>query len=186
MKTDFLFAFDLKDSLAFSESLRTFMGDTAVNYVSNSVKLSTQEIKKSSQESFQLGDYSHAVLPTWPMEIMGSVDIIGHIKMKSKTPTTIQVKNIPLGNGMPVGKRLDLMFQAKTSNIQRPYKIYWQVVNTGQEALVENGLRGGFYEDEDHMRTESTRYKGVHWVQCFVIKEEICVAVSKKFIVKIN
>ncbi|MBC7877356.1 MAG: nucleotidyltransferase [Anaerolineales bacterium] len=186
VKTDFLLAFELKKTLEFSEALKPFMGDKAVDSVSELMGFSTQGLTKSNNEKFQLGDYSHTVSPTWPMEIMGSVDIVGHITMKSNTPTTTQVKTIPLINGRPVRKGLGLVFQARVNNIQRPYKIHWQVVNTGQDAIIDNGLRGGFYEDEDHKRTESTRYKGVHWIQCFVIKEETCVAMSKKFIVKIN
>jgi hypothetical protein len=186
VKVDFLLAFELTKTLEFSEALKPFMGDKVINRVSDLMGFDSQELTKSRSKSLQLGDFSHAASPMWAMEIMGSVDIVGHAKIINKTPTTTQVKDVSFGSGMPVGKGLRLNFQAKVSNVQGPYKIYWQIVNTGQEALKQNGLRGGFYEDEGHKRSEWTSYKGVHWIQCFVVKEETCVAISKKFLVNIT
>lgn len=90
-------------------------------------------------------------------------------------------------SGEKIGKGIDLKFQAKHA-IKSPYKVKWQVTNTGLEAAHNNCLRGDFYNSENpdiNTRIESTRYSGIHYVQCFILKNGKCVAKSKEFIVNI-
>jgi hypothetical protein len=87
-----------------------------------------------------------------------------------------------------LSKHYSLRFKAKT-NILWPYKVYWQVVNTDEEARAANCLRGGFYdgiiEKGGRVRKESTLYRGIHWIECFIVKNGVCVARSGEFMVKI-
>jgi hypothetical protein len=93
-----------------------------------------------------------------------------------------------INGGYPIKKKVDLYFKAST-NIARPFLVLWQVVNTGAEAKRVNQLRGDFYEGEYSSygleRKESTQYKGIHFVECFIIKNGYCVARSGEFIVNI-
>ena len=69
----------------------------------------------------------------------------------------------------------------------KPYYIKWQVTNTGVEA--RNCLRGDFYNSDDgapNVRTESTSYTGIHYIQCFIISKNKCIAKSKEFIVRVK
>jgi hypothetical protein len=72
--------------------------------------------------------------------------------------------------------------------VPKPYKVYWQVVNTGDEAYRAGQLRGDFYDSSSsgRNRTESTMYKGTHWVEGFVVKGNICVARTGEFVVNIG
>lgn len=92
-------------------------------------------------------------------------------------------------SGDPVPKLWTLHFEAKTT-IPHPYEVFWQVVNTGSEALSANQLRGGFYNGATFKGArqwrESTAYTGQHWVECFIIKNERLVARSGTFIVNIS
>jgi hypothetical protein len=94
----------------------------------------------------------------------------------------------PLGD-KPVPKGVWLKFILKT-NVQEPYFIRWQVVNTGEEAIRDNQPRGDFYNAEDpdkHVRWEPTAYRGTHWVEAFVLNAcGVCVARSGKFFVKVR
>ncbi|MHA1227216.1 MAG: nucleotidyltransferase [Candidatus Hodarchaeales archaeon] len=89
-----------------------------------------------------------------------------------------------------LNKGLSIYFLARPRNIDRPYEVHWQVVNTGDEAAaVDGGLRGGFYESEasySHKRKERTLYKGMHWIEAFIVKNSTCVARSGEFIVNIE
>lgn len=90
-------------------------------------------------------------------------------------------------SGEPLGKELKLTFKAIHS-INPPYTVRWQITNTGMEARIKECLRGGFYYSDPettNIRTESTEYTGIHYIQCFIIKKGNCVAKSKEFIVKI-
>lgn len=64
----------------------------------------------------------------------------------------------------------------------------WQVVNTGDEAQDAGQLRGGF-EDSNLPkggRFESTAYKGRHYVQCFLVRNNRCIAFSKEFFINVE
>jgi len=84
----------------------------------------------------------------------------------------------------------DLEFTANVSGLKNQhYEIHWQVVNTGEEALRADGLRGNFFvsRDQDHPKHnhENTQYQGTHWIECFIIMNNICVARSGRFYVNI-
>ena len=90
-------------------------------------------------------------------------------------------------NGTPLEKDITLHFKALTA-AKRPYTVMWQITNTGEEATKANCLRGDFYPSDEgtNGRRESTSYTGSHSVQCFVIKNRICVAKSRDFIINIR
>lgn len=86
-------------------------------------------------------------------------------------------------------KNASLNFHA-TTNVPGPFKVYWQVVNTGEEAERVRGLRGGFDEgvvSQGHLkRNESTSYRGKHSIECFIVKNGMLAARSGQFIVNIG
>ena len=69
------------------------------------------------------------------------------------------------------------------------YKVEWQVVNTDRAAAESNDLRGEFNPSKPPgFRYETTKYRGVHWVQAFVINKRtgLCDGVSERFFVVIQ
>ena len=90
-------------------------------------------------------------------------------------------------NGSTIKSNLNLKFVVKT-NIRRPYQVYWQVVNTGGHAESERGRRGNIFESKDSnplVHWEDSLYTGKHWIECFIVKNSICVARSGKFYVNV-
>jgi hypothetical protein len=81
----------------------------------------------------------------------------------------------PFESGTVLKKGLELRFIAVARN-GVPYsgkdvEVQWQVVNTDRDALLEDSLRGGFYRSATRgVRWETTKYRGLHWVQAFVIR----------------
>jgi hypothetical protein len=93
-------------------------------------------------------------------------------------------------NGRALPKKSDLRFFAETT-VPKPYKVYWQVVNTGREAEAARCLRGGFDAGAEISkgslkRNESTLYTGTHAIECFVVKDNCLAARSGQFIVNIQ
>jgi len=73
-----------------------------------------------------------------------------------------------------------LEFYIKKHNIQSPYIVYWKVKNFGIEAKNKNDLRGEITKDKGHeKKNENTKYRGQHYVECYIIKDNICVARDK-------
>lgn len=137
-----------------------------------------------------LGDISHAQSPASQFQLIPqpqySVKVSANVYFKKGTKK---------GRFMwpmvdrPVPKNVWLKFTAKT-DVPEPHWIRWQVVNTGEEAFRAQQPRGDFYESEDsdnHIRWESTSYRGTHWVEAFVLNNQrICVARSGRVYVKIR
>lgn len=52
------------------------------------------------------------------------------------------------------------------------YSIKWRITNTDKAAVAANQLRGQFYpSDEGAVRSESLSYRGVHFVEVFVVRK---------------
>jgi hypothetical protein len=77
-----------------------------------------------------------------------------------------------------------LHFEAQLNSAEA-VQLFWQVVNTGDEAVSAGCLRGQM-EHGARLRPESTLYRGDHSIECFVVKHGICVARSGLFEVKIR
>lgn len=69
-----------------------------------------------------------------------------------------------------------LEFRAVTNAVP-PYRMKWKVRNFGKEARMSEDLRGEIIDDNgDGKRVEHTKYRGEHYVECYVIKDGICIA----------
>ncbi len=184
---DLTYALEISDIQSVRKSLKPHLGEQIVDKAMRN--LSEGKIHYGSTLAASLSweltrfNVSHRQKPKWPVIPNGQVTITGTVSRKGFRPWQIKSDSTPLP------KSCSLRFEAKT-NVPRPYKVHWQVVNTGPEAYKENGLRGGFYqgtiETEGAIRKESTRYKGVHWIECFIVKDSICCARSGEFVVNIE
>lgn len=187
VQVDLYTALDSRNVKAFGESLKPRLGETAVNkalkeFSETNGNKSRTIVSRTSQLSSQF-DVPHRQQPKWPfVQQQGRVTIFATASRSGFRPHQIQSDSVPLS------KRYSLRFEAKT-DISRPYKVHWQVVNTGHEAEVANGLRGGFYdgiEKGGRIREENTLFTGMHWIECFIVKNNMCVARSGEFIVNIE
>jgi hypothetical protein len=131
-------------------------------------------------------DVAHRATPPWTVRRTHVVDVRGRIERNGRWVT------FRSGDG-PLPKRCALQFDA-TTDVPQPFNVFWQVVNTGAEAAaVENGrgLRGQIRPASNASRLgltaeERTLYKGHHWIECFVVKDGVCVAHSGEFVVNVG
>lgn len=57
-----------------------------------------------------------------------------------------------------------------------PYLVKWKVRNVGPEAERLDQIRGGLLTDfGNRERAERTKFHGPHYVECYVIKDGVCV-----------
>lgn len=71
-----------------------------------------------------------------------------------------------------------LKFIIKENNINAPYEFYWKVRNVGYEAIRRNCIRGQIKKGEKFL-DETTNFYGPHFVECFIVKDKICIARDK-------
>ncbi len=109
------------------------------------------------------------------------------------TPTSLWTHNCRIHQAMseiPSPKDHNLLFSAKTA-VPQPWNVYWQFVNTGEHVRRANELRRNIFSSKtagvgELTQKESTKYRGMHWIECFVVKNDVCLARSGEFVVNIQ
>jgi len=85
-------------------------------------------------------------------------------------------------NSLPGVRLLKLKwldFEVKKCNIPGEYTIFWKVRNFGEEADSKGQLRGEITKDEGgRKKRERTLYLGDHYVECYAIQNNKCVAIA--------
>ncbi len=113
----------------------------------------------------------HVAIPTEPENVRFEV-LVRAKERRTKGGAVVRT----LADGDSIGKNSGVEFQALQQNglplPKETYMVKWQVVNTDVEAADVNELRGEFYNSDIHgFRYESTKYRGVHWVQAHVVNK---------------
>jgi len=180
-KADFAELAGLTDKREIAEAMAPVLGHRLVEQAIN--EKSQRRTHGKPNFLMRLLNPPHRKKPEWPQEINKRVEIKAEVRRNG-------FRKQPLISDSPaLPKYCDLFFTAAT-NVPEPYEIYWQVVNTGAQAKDLGQLRGGFdfstTELGRNTRKESTRYKGSHSVECFIVKNDVCVARSGQFVVNIR
>ena len=88
--------------------------------------------------------------------------------------------------GNRVAKNRSLEFSVRTT-VPAPYTVYWKVRNGGAEANEAKALRGEISKDEGlRQKTETTLYKGHHYVECYIVKNNMVVARDRQDVIVVN
>ena len=110
---------------------------------------------------------------------------------RTKGDSTSLISRVVSGQILPSG--IYIQFEAVSSTgilySSKDFEIKWQVVNTDHEAWEKKALRGDFYKSDTRgIRWETTEYRGIHWIEAFVIRkrDRVCTARSGRFFVVIE
>ncbi len=126
----------------------------------------------------------HRQRPPWPSGRDGKVGIA-----RTRTFRNGFRPEVLLHDAAPLKKGVALEFAAKT-DVPKPYEVYWQIVNTGQEAKLSSALRGDFSAGVvikgEIVHKEDAAYSGAHSVECFIVKDGTLAARSGAFIVNVE
>lgn len=110
----------------------------------------------------------------YPVDICHSLTIDCRITQNGFRPgllTKFLEQHFPL---MP-DKSLD--FFIEECSAEKPYVVKWKVLNRGEEARRRNMIRGEILDpNRSEGRNETTRFRGEHYVECYVIKAGVVVA----------
>ena len=75
-----------------------------------------------------------------------------------------------------LSRKKQLDFQIMRTNCPAPYDIYWKVRNVGEVAKARNMIRGEIRCSNNSHQKEHTDFWGPHYVECFLVKNGVCVA----------
>ena len=71
-----------------------------------------------------------------------------------------------------------IKFFIESTNCPLPYMIYWKIRNVGDIAERKNMIRGQIVKGNETHK-EPTSFNGPHYVECYLVKNGICVARSR-------
>ena len=161
-------------------------GQRAVNEAMERFQKSIPTSEKTIREILQLSNCFNVPWrekPPWRMALSCSVSVSGEYTQNNRSKQFSS-------DSRPLPKHCGLLFTAGT-NVPAPFEVYWQVVNTGEEAQRVNQLRGEMMPAKTAgecglKHRESTSYSGMHWIECFIVKNGTCEARSGEFVVNIE
>lgn len=79
----------------------------------------------------------------------------------------------------PLLRSKDLTFSIDYCEVPKPYVVKWKVRNVGEEAIRRNQVRGQIIDPSRGKgtdRVETSDFHGPHFVECYIIKNGVCVA----------
>ncbi len=81
-----------------------------------------------------------------------------------------------LRDGRHLAHNKSLEFFIANNNVPPPYQIWWKVRNIGSVAERKNQIHGQIIKSNRDKQREHTNFDGPHYVECYIIKDGICVA----------
>ena len=71
------------------------------------------------------------------------------------------------------------LFRLVGTDVPEPFQVFWKVRNHGEEAAGLGALRGELMADDGtRQQKESSLYVGHHYMECYIVKDGVCVAVA--------
>ena len=103
-----------------------------------------------------------------------------HIKLNCTISGDGWRANTPLSSFLTKVKRFiphnfSVHCSIASTDVPWPYKVLWKVKNVGPEAQRRDGIRGQILE-RGYSITENTLFYGNHYIECYIIKDNVCVA----------
>ncbi|MGB3691879.1 MAG: hypothetical protein WA999_04060, partial [Spirulinaceae cyanobacterium] len=75
---------------------------------------------------------------------------------------------------LPLLTNKKLQFSINKNTCPEPFSIKWKVCNVGDEAFRRNCIRGTIFDGSASIK-ETSDFKGEHFVECYLIKDSVCV-----------
>jgi len=83
--------------------------------------------------------------------------------------------------GGKVHRGRQIHFKVAACNVLEPYDIYWKVLNRGSKAKEEDCIRGQIERGNRVWRIdEKTQFVGHHYIECYIVKNGVCVAMDRQ------
>jgi len=146
----------------------------------------TQFPKKQTQTNESRNEFSSYFEKSYRhteefIEDLFPIDIRYSLKIDCKVTqdgfrTTLLRLILKNNNYLKVKKELQFYIDKIDVKFEKPYDIYWKVKNEGDIAIEKDCIRGQIIKRNNTLKKESSDFKGNHHVECYIVKNEVCVA----------
>lgn len=119
------------------------------------------------------------------IEDMHSVNLVSSYKLKiigtTRPKNGFRVYTLPKrGNRVEPGRII--RFTIAKCTVPGDYRVFWKIKNRGKAATEAKCLRGEVIEGAS-WHDEPTAYRGNHYVECYIVKNGICVARDRQLVI---
>lgn len=130
--------------------------------------------KSIEEQTYAFRDTEEYICDQFPVDIRYDLIIECEVKQNGfQTRLLRQLRHL----GLPLLLNKTLDFYVVKTDVPQPYTIKWKVRNVGAEAMKRDQIRGQIWNDTGKSRRrESSTFQGGHFVECYVIKDGVCVA----------
>ena len=108
----------------------------------------------------------------FPIDLQNSLIINCNVEMDGFRPYLLSIFLKKFGSLKP---RKKLSFFIEDTDVIEPYDIYWKVRNVGKVALQRDEIRGQVFKGSNR-HIEYAIFQGPHFVECYIVKDGMCVA----------
>jgi len=113
----------------------------------------------------------------FPISFTAGYEVVVRGRVRKKTDRLFGYELSRHGNR--VRKNRSLAFEITRCTVPQPYDVYWKVRNDGEEAARLNALRGQINLGNAY-HSETTAYRGNHYVEVYIVKDQHCVAIDRQ------
>lgn len=134
-----------------------------------------QNKKEKNVSYLKYDDTEQFIEDMFPVDIKYNLTINGTVSQNGYRSIKI------LGNftkNVPILHNCKIEFFIEKTDCPKPDSIYWKVRNVGKVAEERNMIRGQIIEGGT-TKKEPASFKGPHYVECYFVKNGICIARSK-------
>jgi len=132
------------------------------------------QLTKSQTASFTYRNTEEFIEDYYPVDIRCNLKLDCHVKQNGFRAMLLSTF---LGRGIFLKLGKTLRFFVQKCDVPKPYIIKWKVRNVGANAEKKDMIRGQLLLDTgDKARTEHSHFNGPHYVECYAIKNGVCLA----------
>lgn len=111
------------------------------------------------------------------IDIRNNISIDCQVEQNGFRPASLRDM---LSNRTLLMPRKKLTFSVAETDIPGPYRLFWKVLNRGQEAINRDCIRGQVVPDDGYKsNVERTNFKGDHVVECYAVVDGVVIATDR-------
>ncbi len=174
------------DTVGVAESITAWQSVFGSSFPSSSVSRTAVTASPPQVEIYETrGPTEQMVEERFAMGITGRVHVVCEVsepEYVNRRQKRLAEKRTRLSSRLArVPRKRDLVFKVVDTDIAQPYQVYWKVKNRGPEAERRRMQRGEISLDDGlRQRKESSDFVGNHYVECYIVRNGVCVARTRE------
>lgn len=163
-----------KDDCTKSDALQAWYGFFNHEYWDEQLcESSNYSLNRISKSVFSFSDSEQFIEDLFPINLSYYCKVSCRVAGNGWRPKPIVEMLSILKRLLP--RNFEIRCTMEYTNCPPPYKIFWKVKNVGPEAERRNQVRGQIIEKGDCI-VEHSNFFGNHYIECYIVKNNICVA----------